>query len=216
MSSEKIDKLASALCKAQALLTGAPKNKRNPHFRSEYADLDSVLRAVRPVLNRHGIALVQLADGDVLETRLIHESGQWIAARTPVPPGGGKNPAQSYGASLSYIRRYAAAAICGIAQSDDDAESYEAPAAPKPSNGGGLGAQYVETMSSRDGHVPRMVTLKAARRVLSADELLPVIEAALSITAASDLGDVAAFISDCGYQGDSRSRLRAAYAKASV
>ncbi len=213
MSSDKIDKLAAALCKAQAELTGAPKNKKNPHFRSEYADLDSVLRAVRPVLNKHGIALLQLADGEALETRLVHESGQWIAARTPVPPGGGKNPAQSYGASLSYISRYAAAAICGIAQSDDDAESYEAPA---PSNGnsngkGDLASQYIKAVSAQEGHEYRMASLKAARKVLSSDDLLPVIEAVLKSSSPADLGNVAAFISDCNYQGASRQRLMAAY-----
>ena len=50
--------IAEALSAAQAELTDPPKDSVNPHFKSRYADLATVLKTVRPVLARHGIALV--------------------------------------------------------------------------------------------------------------------------------------------------------------
>ena len=60
MQSETIGKLAEALAKAQARIKPAAKDKRNPHFKSEYADLASVWNACREALSANGLALVQI------------------------------------------------------------------------------------------------------------------------------------------------------------
>jgi len=46
-ASESISKLAAALSKAQASMGGAVKDASNPFFKSNYADLGSVVKAVK-------------------------------------------------------------------------------------------------------------------------------------------------------------------------
>ena len=47
--------LCSALVKAQAEIGVAIKDATNPHFRSKYADLASVVAAIKPAAAKHGI-----------------------------------------------------------------------------------------------------------------------------------------------------------------
>jgi hypothetical protein len=57
---------------------------------------------------------------------LVHASGQWVAGEQPIA-GDWANP-QKIGSAITYARRYGLAAICGIAQDDDDANGASAPA----------------------------------------------------------------------------------------
>lgn len=117
--------LAAALAAAQAEMHHASKDGKNPHFRSTYATLASVLDATRPLLAKHKIAIVQLATAEGklarVETRLIHESGEWIGA-TCSSEAKDSSP-QSIGSAQTYLRRYGLQAIAGIASEDDDGEA---------------------------------------------------------------------------------------------
>ena len=83
-TSDNISAIADALAKAQGEIQNPNFNKVNPHFKSKYADLSSVLNAVRPALSKHGIALMQMTgledSGVVLYTRLTHSSVDWTVA----------------------------------------------------------------------------------------------------------------------------------------
>jgi hypothetical protein len=57
-SSEQINELAAAMAVAQAEVRNAVPNAENPHFRSQYADLEAVKAACLPFLNKHGISIV--------------------------------------------------------------------------------------------------------------------------------------------------------------
>jgi hypothetical protein len=124
--------IAEALAAAQAELTDPVKDAVNPHFKSRYADLATVLKTVRPVLARHGIALVQttdIIDGvTVLVTRLLWRDEE-ILGRYPVQPV--KPDPQGLGSAMTYARRYALQAIVAVAADDDD--DGNAASAPKPS-----------------------------------------------------------------------------------
>ena len=122
--SENIGELAGALAKAQAAMKVAPLNKINPHFKNKYADLPSVIDAIRKPLTENGIALTQtteLRDGAFcLVTRLIHSSGQWMSGEYLLPA---QATPQQLGSALTYARRYSLSAIaCIAADEDDDAE----------------------------------------------------------------------------------------------
>lgn len=125
---EQIGELAAALAKAQAAMKGALADSSNPHFKSRYADLESVRCACIPALTANGVAVVQgLSDGKCI-TRLVHSSGQWI--ETEVPLIIGKNDMQSVGSAITYARRYGLAAAVCLSQTDDDANAAgEAPRA---------------------------------------------------------------------------------------
>lgn len=121
--SDSIAALAAALAKAQGAITGAKKDAENPHFRSKYADLASVWEAARPALTAHGLSVIQTFDPSdkdeiIVDTRLLHESGEWIEGRIAVPVT--KADAQGYGSAATYARRYSLAAMVGVAPEDDD------------------------------------------------------------------------------------------------
>lgn len=115
--------IAAALVKAQRNFAPALKASLNPHFRSRYVDLAGCVEAVIDALNENNIFLMQgtheCADGVVVETVFIHESGEQVTAgKLHVPAS--KQDAQGYGSALTYARRYSLMAACGIAPEDDD------------------------------------------------------------------------------------------------
>ena len=118
--------LAKALVTAQAAMNHAAKDSKNPHFKSSYSSLVSVIDAVRPHLAGNGLAFVQklhTADGGVaVETVLIHESGQELSCGTLFIPAS-KQDAQGFGSALSYAKRYSLQSALGIASADDDGEA---------------------------------------------------------------------------------------------
>ena len=123
---ESIVELSKALAKAQGEIENATKNKQNPHFKSSYADLSAVLGEIRAAFSPNGLSLTQmpfeLENGNVgIESMLIHSSGEWIASKVSCKPN--KTDAPSLGSALTYLRRYSASAIAGIAQEDDDGGS---------------------------------------------------------------------------------------------
>jgi hypothetical protein len=121
--SESIANLALALSIVQGKLTYAVKDSANPFFKSRYADLESVWDACRLLLSENGLAVLQFpgeyCDGAMsLTTILTHKSGEWIGQEMSVPVT--KPDSQGCGSCLSYMRRYALAAVVGVVQSDDD------------------------------------------------------------------------------------------------
>jgi hypothetical protein len=128
MQSEMINELATALSKAQAQITGALKDSSNPFFKSKYADLASCWDACRAQLTQHGLSVMQTTDVldgvVVVRTILAHASGQWVSGVLPVKAK--DDGPQAQGSGITYARRYALAAIVGLAQVDDDAEAAQA------------------------------------------------------------------------------------------
>lgn len=129
METPTIGKLAEALAKAQAEMDCAKKDSINPHFKSKYADIASVIDAIKEPLSKHGLSYVQYIDqtatgGIALITKLMHMSGEWISGCLPLILS--KNDMQGLGSALTYARRYSLSAIVGIAQDDDDGNSSNA------------------------------------------------------------------------------------------
>lgn len=118
-----MQKIATALVKAQREFSPALKCATNPRFRSKYADLAACLEAVQDPLNNNGIALLQVTHDDTsgvtVETLFIHESGEQISGGKLHVPASKQDP-QGYGSALTYARRYSLLAACGIAPEDDD------------------------------------------------------------------------------------------------
>jgi hypothetical protein len=106
-------------------MSGAAKDSANPYFKSKYADLQSVWSACRKPLTDNGLSVIQTSQptkhGLMLVTTLAHSSGEWIRGYMPILAKDAT--AQSQGSGITYARRYALAAICGVYQADDDAEA---------------------------------------------------------------------------------------------
>jgi hypothetical protein len=120
-TSESIEHIATAYALAQAELQNPPKNKVNPHFKSSYVDLADGLDTIRKVFAKHHLAFIQgtsVSDGIiVMNTRIMHKSGQWIESEYPVS---GFSKPQEMGSAMTYARRYSLFAMVGVAGEDDD------------------------------------------------------------------------------------------------
>ncbi len=123
--SDTIGQLGLALSKMQGEISDVHKDKQGYGYK--YADLSSVLDIARPLCAKYELSISQLctnsADQVGVETMLAHSSGEWISSSflMPVTANKGMSPAQAAGSVITYARRYALAAILGIAQTDDDA-----------------------------------------------------------------------------------------------
>ena len=114
--------LIDALVKAQSEMTHGLATGVNPHFKSEYAPLDEVIRAVKKPLNDNGIFFLQkvyLADnGQCVETE-FHGHGAVVKGGKVYVIADKKTP-QGYGSSLSYAKRYSLQTACGLPTGNDD------------------------------------------------------------------------------------------------
>lgn len=112
--------LFAALADAQSQLKGAVKDSTNPHFKSRYADLESVIEAMRAPFAANGLAFMQTVsdDSQFLRTIIVHDSGESVTLQVPLIIT--KNDMQGVGSAITYARRYGLAAACGISQTDDD------------------------------------------------------------------------------------------------
>lgn len=123
LMSESVNELAAALAKAQGQMEAAIKDASNPHFKSRYATLAAVWIAIRKALSENQLAVVQCEresskDEVILDTILLHSSGQWISGTGSYPVS--RQDAQGRGSALTYARRYSLMAMVGIAPDDDD------------------------------------------------------------------------------------------------
>jgi len=131
-TSDTIDLISAAIVAAQGEAKHANFDSQNPHFKSKYASLPEVIDAMKGVLAKHELAVMQMPEHreekHYLTTRVIHKSGQWIETEMMLNPV--KNDPQGVGSSITYGKRYSLTGILCIASEEDDdgnAASYHAP-----------------------------------------------------------------------------------------
>ena len=140
-TSAEIKQIASALKDWHALEISVTKDATNPHFKSKFTSLDNIIATIRAPLSKCGLAFAQFPDGDGLTTILTHTSGEWIKSTANLKLV--KQDPQGQGSAYTYARRYALAAILGLATDDDDDGNeaskpsqtrHAAPSATKPAD----------------------------------------------------------------------------------
>ena len=168
-----------ALAAAQAEMTRAAKDTNNPHFKSRYADLASVMDACMGPLNRHGIAVLQMpvtVDGKrYLRTAFVHgASGEREECDTELICA--KNDMQGFGSAMTYARRYGLMAMAGVAPDDDDGNAAASGMRNAPQSqtrelrdDAEAGAKAVEARAAAEKHAARCV--EAAGKLRAADTL---------------------------------------------
>lgn len=129
--SPKVSKLVAALAKAQGEIKEIAKNKKvtvtprtgGSSYDFRYATLSSIIDAIREPLSKNGIVYTQTLEFDIknnihyLTTALLHDE-EYISSISPLLLRDMSN--QQFGSALTYMKRYALAAILGIAPDDDD------------------------------------------------------------------------------------------------
>lgn len=121
-TSNEVKELFTALSEFQAEIENPKATATNPFFKSKYATLQDTLNKARPLLAKHGLALIQSPGGNdgriTITTLITHSSGQWLRLDEISVPFDG-NP-QAAGSAITYLRRYSLWAALGVAGEDDD------------------------------------------------------------------------------------------------
>lgn len=113
--------LHTALLKAQKEFPLIKKEDSNPFFKSKYAGLPSILEVVLPILNKHGIILIQspINEGDRVGVRtIISNANGDISSEFTMALS--KNDPQGAGSAITYARRYALVSMLGLNVDEDD------------------------------------------------------------------------------------------------
>ncbi|MAH32247.1 MAG: single-stranded DNA-binding protein [Marinobacter sp.] len=137
--------LASAMAAAFGAIDAATKAAAGQvgQQKYKYADLTSVIDAIKPALVANGLFFTQHPrpneKGVEVETILHHASGEVISLGSLFVPADRSN-AQAFGSALTYARRYGLVTAFGVPVEDDDGS-----AATKPSP-----AAKPETISDAD------------------------------------------------------------------
>lgn len=108
-----------------------------------FASLGASLQEIRPALAKYGLSITwrtqNMENGFIQVTAILsHEFGHFEHTSLAGQPDqtGAKNPIQSVGSTITYLKRYTAFSILGIASVDDDGAESGMPIAetkPKPS-----------------------------------------------------------------------------------
>jgi hypothetical protein len=129
-------KKETILSKIKKINESMPKVKKegtNPHFKSKYMTLDSVLELSAQIQKEHNLSIIQYVDNMVLETRIADlESQEYFTSKTPLILG--RQDMQALGSAISYARRYSLVTMLGIAEADDDGNSTNAGIDPFSTN----------------------------------------------------------------------------------
>ena len=121
---DKLAKLWESYSKFIGEVKHPQQTATNPFLKNKYAPLNEVLNEVNPVLAKHGLAVVQmpylLDNGLVSITSVMtHKDGAYIVF-PPLKLKPQKQDSQGIGGAITYARRYALSAICGVASEADE------------------------------------------------------------------------------------------------
>lgn len=140
-----MENLIKALIKARSGFEPIKKDKTNPHFKNQYASLDSINSAVLPALCENELVVTQVVEpvdgGQVIKTILWHSSGEKIESFLMLPD---IKDMQKLGAAITYARRYSLSAMLGISADEDD--DGNGAASGKPSKPGCISAGQKKRM----------------------------------------------------------------------
>lgn len=125
-TSEQLDKILPALMTVKSKLQAVTKGANNPFFKSKYADLNTYLDEVEPLLQGNQMVLFQpvsvdpVSGANIVSSRIMHESGQFIESSMAI--NGAGLDAQKMGAAVTYLRRFTLGPLLAMRAIDDDGE----------------------------------------------------------------------------------------------
>ena len=129
----KDGELITALATAQCEFPVLSQNKSGYNY--TYLTLDHILNQLRPILGKQGIVFTQSSSVEMkdempfikVESRVMHKA-EYIESDLVYPLGDapkGMSQIQYMGSIISYLRRYGAISILGIAGSEKEIEDIQ-------------------------------------------------------------------------------------------
>lgn len=115
--------LANKIMAVQRELGAVKKDKQNPFYSSNYADINKFIEVVKPILNKHGVVLLQplceINGAPGIATVLIDgDTGEQWESKMPIVLK--DNDPQKVGSAITYYRRYALQSCLFLEAEDDD------------------------------------------------------------------------------------------------
>jgi hypothetical protein len=133
------------------------KNSKNPHFKNTYADLNSLIEAVEPILLEKGLLLLQpLQSGKVTTIIFDTESNESISSEMDLPQ---ISDPQKIGSAITYFRRYTLQSLLTLQAVDDDGHL-----ASQPSKAPSM-LPFTKTVA--DIHIPLKTSLDLLKKSYS-------------------------------------------------
>ena len=128
------------LLKFQMEVEAIKKDSTNPHFKSKYFDINTLLEEVIPKLAAAGLVLTQCLatndDGTItfLVSKVIDsDSGEELVSQVKLPD---VLKPHELGSAITYYRRYSLQSMLGLMAEDDDGNTASGRSSPPPSGGG--------------------------------------------------------------------------------
>lgn len=110
----------TALLRFHSLVGTIDKTSTNPFFKSKYASLPDIQRAISNPLQQCGLVIVhQLGENDTMQTSVVHcDTGTSITSTFKLHIKG--NDSQAWGSAITYAKRYAIGALLNLCIDEDD------------------------------------------------------------------------------------------------
>lgn len=123
-TSVELNEILPAVMKVKSKLQAIVKTTSNPFFRSKFADLNTHLDAVEPLLEENELMLLQpvtvLENGNnVVSSVIINKTGQFVSSEMTIVAK--ELDMQKLGSSITYARRYTLGSLLSMQAVDDDA-----------------------------------------------------------------------------------------------
>lgn len=110
------------LFEAKKEIGAITKDAKNPFFKSNYFDINSLLKEIEPILQKNELVLLQpIKDGKVV-TKIISinsEIGDACSVESEMILPNIQDP-QKLGSAITYYRRYTLQSLLGLQAEDDD------------------------------------------------------------------------------------------------
>jgi hypothetical protein len=165
--------LLDAMLAVQLETPTLPKDKVNPHFKSRYTPLDTIVETVGPILAANKLVWTTLPVRDdhgdpALRYRLMHApSGEVLEGTMPLLLS--KQDAQGMGSALTYARRYALCAVLNLVADDDDDGNAAAAGAQRGDKPTDKQLKYLRTLVTQ--HAPSQASIRAMLTQVGAGHL---------------------------------------------
>ena len=117
LEGRKSTNIYAKLLKVKSEIGTLTKKADNPFFKSKYLDLSDLLEAVEPVLEKHGLLLLQPIIGGKVVTVIFDDGLDEVKSEIQLPT---INDPQKLGSAITYFRRYTLQSLLALQAVDDD------------------------------------------------------------------------------------------------
>lgn len=110
--------LLKALAAAKREIGPILKKETNPYFKSKYSDINELIKQVEPILDSHGLMLLQPIHNGEVYSKIYHIESETTAESSMKLPE--LTDPQKMGSAITYYRRYTLQSLLGLQAEDDD------------------------------------------------------------------------------------------------